>query len=192
MLCAVRSARVNSGVMPHRVAKLNCMANLILPEIAIVKLKTGMGQDYRAPNIVFSVDTHARHKNDYHLGPFFSDENGVVTITRELLEIYVEAELESGLMDYTHISDCYSLVEVRLWSENDLGKAIRGRQTWGLLKREKALWKSPEELIERFHNANNRNLVIAEGFSRIRDEWDGSKQEYAYDFYVTPKGNVAL
>jgi hypothetical protein len=84
------------------------------------------------------------------------------------------------------------LVEIRLWSENDLERAIRGRQTWGLLKREKTLWKSPEELIERFRNANNRNLVIAEGFSRIRDEWDGSRQEYAYDFYVTPKEKVAL
>jgi len=163
------------------------MASLILPEIASVKLKTGMGQDYHIPNIVFSVDTHARHKNDYHLGPFFSDENGVVTITRELLDTYAEAELESGLMDYASISDCYSLVEIRLWSDDDLERAIRGRQTWGLLKREKTLWESPEELIERFRNANNRSLVIAEGFSHIRDEWDGSRQEYAYDFHVTPK-----
>ncbi|HEX8179472.1 MAG TPA: hypothetical protein VF525_08010 [Pyrinomonadaceae bacterium] len=172
------------------------MSNLILPELATIKLKTlisqgkykpGLEQDYRLPNIVFSVDTHARRKNDYHLGPFFSDENGLVTITRELLDIYVEATLESGLMDYTHISDCYSLIEIRLWSDNDLERAIRGRRTWGLLKREKNLWKSPEELIERFRNANNRNLLIAEGFSHIRDEWDGSKQEFAYDFYVTPK-----
>ena len=125
-----------------------------------------MGQDYHIPNIVFSVDTHARHKNDYHLGPFFSDENGVVTITRELLDTYAEAELESGLMGYASISDCYSLVEIRLWSDDDLERAIRGRQTWGLLKREKTLWESPEELIERFRNANNRSLVIAEGFSR--------------------------
>jgi len=168
------------------------MANLILPEIATIKLKTGMGQDYRVSNIIFSVDTHARHKNDYHLGPFFSDENGVVTITRELLDIYVEAEVESGLMDYTHISDCYSLVEIRLWSENDMERGIRGRQLWGLLKREKTLWESPEELIEQFRKANNRNLVVTEGFSRIRDEWDGSRQQYAYDFYVTPKDDAAL
>jgi hypothetical protein len=57
----------------------------------------------------------------------------------------------------------------------------------GLLKREKTLWQSPEELIERFRNANNRALAISEGFSRIRDEWDGRKQEYGYDFYVTQK-----
>jgi hypothetical protein len=163
------------------------VTNLILPEIATVKLKTGMGQDYRVPNIVFSVETHARHKNDYHLGPFFSDDDGVVAITRELLDIYVEAELDSGLMDYTHISDCYSLIEIRLWSENDLEQAIKVRQLWGLLKREKTLWQSPEELIERFRNANNRALAISEGFSRIRDEWDGRKQEYGYDFYVTQK-----
>jgi hypothetical protein len=163
------------------------MTNLILPEIATVKLKTGMGEDYRVPNIVFSVDTHAWHKNDYRLGPFFSDDNGVVAITRELLDIYVQAELDSGLMDYTRISDCYSMMEIRLWAENDLEEAIKGRQLWGLLKREKTLWESPEELIERFRNANNRNLAIAEGFSRIRDEWDGSKREYAYDFFVTSK-----
>jgi hypothetical protein len=163
------------------------MTNLTLPEIATVRLKTGTGQDYRMPNIVFSVDTHARRRNDYHLGPFFSDESGVIAITRKLLDIYVEATLESGLMDYTPISDCYSLVEIRLWSENELERAIRGRQTWGLLKREKDLWKSPEELMERLRNANNRKLLIVEGFSRIRDEWDGSKQEYAYDYYVRPK-----
>ena len=163
------------------------MSNLILPNIATVKLKTGMGRDYRVPNVVFSVETHARHKNDYDLGPFFSDDHGVVSITREVLDIYVEAELDSGLMDYTHISDCYSLIEIRLWSENDLERAIKGRELWGLLKREKTLWESPEELIERFRNANNRNLAVAEGVSRIRDEWDGRKQEYAYDFYVTPK-----
>jgi len=168
------------------------MANLILPEVATVKLKTDMNQDYRVSNIIFSVDTHARHKNDYHLGPFFSDENGVVTITRELLDIYVEAELESGLMDYTHISDCYSLVEIRLWSEDDLERAIKGRQVWGLLKREKTLWESSEELIERFRKANNRNLVVPEGFNRIRDEWDGGRQKYTYDFHVTPKDSITL
>jgi hypothetical protein len=172
------------------------MSNLILPELATIKLKTltsqgkyqpALEQDYRVPNIVFSIDTHARHKNDYHLGPFFSDENGVVTITRELLDIQIEATLDSGLMDYTHISDCYSLIEIRLWSENDLERAIEGRRTWGLGKREKDLWKSPEELIDAFRAANNRNLVFVDGFSRIRDEWDGSKREYAYDFHVTSK-----
>jgi hypothetical protein len=172
------------------------MSYLILPELATIQLKTltsqgkyqpGLEQDYRVPNIVFSIDTHARRKNDYHLGPFFSDENGLVTITRELLDIYIEATLDSGLMDHTHISDCYALIEIRLWSENDLESAIEGRRTWGLLKREKDLWKSPEELIAAFRSANNRNLMIVDGFSRIRDEWDGTKQEYDYDFHVTLK-----
>jgi hypothetical protein len=172
------------------------MSNLILPQLATIKLKTDVSQKWYMPdvphryhvaNVVFSVDTHARSKNDYHLGPFFSDENGVVKITRELLDIYIEAELESGLMDYTHISDCYSLVEIRLWSEADLDRAIEGRKTWGLLGREKTLWKSLEGLIDKFHHAGNRNLSVIEGFNRVRDEWDGQQQEYSYEFYVNPK-----
>jgi hypothetical protein len=150
--------------------------------------KTALEQEYPFSNIAFTIHVFARHKNDYHLGPFFSDEHGVVTISKELLEISAEAERETGIMDYGSIDECYSLVEIRLCSENDLVRAISARQVWGLLGREASVWESKESLIERLKQAHNKSLIVQEGLGldRLRDEWKDGMRKCSYDFFVRP------
>ncbi|MBW3623910.1 MAG: hypothetical protein KY468_10935 [Armatimonadetes bacterium] len=167
------------------------MAHLIFPEKAIIRIFAAGAKGehpFRVPNVVFCVRTFARLKNDYKLAPFFSDSEGVVTITRELCEIYAAAELDTGLMDYRPISDCFPLVEIYYWSEEELERAIEGRKTWGLLSAERQLWSSVDELINKYRTTANRLLRSPiPGVNRIRDEWDGSKDFIEYKYYVNLK-----
>ena len=168
------------------------MSNLVLPESVRIKVLSWAGlvsaprdSALASHSIAFSVDTFARAKNDYHLGPFFS-RNGVLTITRFELERAAAVELEFGLMDYRSLSECYPLIEIRAWSAADIERAIARRQPE--LKRgrffsdrETEWWGSPAEYVQRLETSGNRNLDDPVWF-RIRDEWDGTKGECEYEY----------
>ena len=88
-------------------------------------------------------------------------------------------------MDYSDINDCFPLVEIQLWSDADIEKAIKGRQVWGLLRRETELWQNADELVALFRAAPNPHLGANP--VQLRDEWDGRKQEYEYQWRVFDK-----
>lgn len=79
--------------------------------------------------IAFSIRTFARSKNDYHLGPFFSDHTGVLALTRRQLELSAQAKLSSGLMDYASVHDGFPLIEISHFSADDIERAIIARKT---------------------------------------------------------------
>jgi hypothetical protein len=107
-------------------------------------------------------------KNDYFLGPFFSNENGEFEIDKNLLEISAEAELSTGIMDYRKINECSSLIEIRIISKEEIGNLLRGRELWGIIGREKEFYKTKEELLDKIKK-NNNNLVLPQS---LRVTWD--------------------
>jgi hypothetical protein len=166
------------------------VANLILPEMARIQLTAWEGTrevPIRLPNVIFCVRAFARRKNDYHLAPFFSNQDGIVLITKSICEIFAEAELETGIMDYSPISSCYSFVEIYPWNEQEVKNAIEGRKLWGIIRREKELWEFTDELIQRYKNSSNYKLRESVIRNVIRDEWDGNKQEYEYTYQISLK-----
>jgi hypothetical protein len=171
------------------------MTSLVLPERVRVRVLTWEGP-IQAPRerpvsrpIALEVHAFARAKNDFFLGPFFSDA-GVVTITKEALERSAAIHLDFGLMDYHALSECYSMVEIRALSAADVDRAIQARkaelkQGSFFSKHETEWWGSPKDLVGRLKESGNRDLKDP-GPIRVRDEWNGSKLDVEYEYRVPP------
>lgn len=166
------------------------MSNLCLPERVTVRLVTRSGEPYQCADILVGVRAIARRKNDFYLGPYPTNADGVSTFTKADLQADVEATYDSGLMDYCHITDCQPFVEIKLWSLDEISKAITARtETWtSLLKGEKVRWRSIDELVAVFRRALLATRPIS-GSSEphIRGEWNDSAAQYDYVIYVETK-----
>lgn len=161
------------------------MTNLILPQKVAIQLTDPTGKPLAIPDVLFEVHLFAQHKNDFDLGPYVSDSFGVVLITHDDLKHDIQATYSSGLMDYA-IGTCFSVVEITLLTPDDIQKRLKVRQTvWNLLlDGEEARWGSLNSLIDAYKRARNNQFQSWSVFPRIRDEWDGAKQEYLYFFPV--------
>jgi len=127
-------------------------------------------------------------KNDYHLGPFFSGENGVLTITRRQLQLAAAAELSSGLIDYDAIENAFPFVEIVHWSGYELERAIdaRSKRWTSLLDGEAKLYESMSELLRRLRASGNASLLPAhERTGRLRDEWNGTRPDRKHPYIVS-------
>jgi len=119
-------------------------------------------------NIIISIHLFALKKNDYYLGPFFSDINGEIEIDDNILSISAEAELQTGLMDYLNVNECSPLVEIHILSNEEIKNLIKGRLLWGIIGREREIYKSKEELLNRIQK-NNNSFVLPQS---LRVNWD--------------------
>jgi hypothetical protein len=163
------------------------MDNLILPVRVAIQLVDKNESPIRIPNVLFRITAFAPRKNDFHLQPFGSDDDGLVTITRKELEAGVADCYDEGLMDYAHIGECSPSVEIRLITDQELINAVEGRKIWRiLLKGERSRWNSLEQLLAFYKNANNRELLV--DHSRpMRAIWNTEVAEHSYKFVVVPK-----
>ena len=140
------------------------MDELRLPHKVTVHVLGADGQQFREPDILFCIDTKARRKNPYRLGPYATDESGTVLITRELLDAEVNATLDSGLMDYVRIESGYPDVVIRLYSQHELERAIDARtNAWrSLLNGEDRRWRTLDELIDLYRRSQNHRFKISD------------------------------
>ena len=145
---------------------------------------------YEGPPLAVIARTFARHKSDYHLGPFFS-EGDRIHITRAQLELSVDAHLDIALMGYVDIRDGFTLVEICHWSPLEVRSEIEARAAElergaFFYEREARLWGTPSEYVARLRSAGNLSLAppIRSGGSVIRDEWDGRQAHYEYVYWV--------
>ena len=172
------------------------MSNLVLPSSVRIHVLTWTGS-IQAPrdtpvisrSIAVSVQTFAHAKNDYHLGPFFS-ENGVINITLAELERAAALELDFGLMDYYPLAECFSLVEIRAWSAAQVNRALNARKTElergrFFSEHDTERWGTPAAYVRRLQECGNRDLKDPVWF-QVRDEWDGSKRAVEYEYRVPP------
>jgi hypothetical protein len=163
------------------------MNSLVLPNRVAIQLVDRDLLPLRLAGVLFQLRLFARRKNDFTLQPFASDGDGLVTISRKEIEAEIEANYDSGLMDYAHVSDCVPAVEVRLLSEEDIHHAVEARKIWKhLLAGERDRWNSMEQLLNIYRNANNVNL-LSDQSPTIRDDWDKAGAEYSYDCVVVPR-----
>lgn len=164
------------------------MKGLVLPLRAVIQLTDKSLLPLRLEGILFRLTFFAGRKNDFHLGPFSSDRDGLVTISRREMEAGVSDHYETGLMDYARLSECVPSVEIRLLAQDDIQRAIDVRKmTWtSLLPGERERWNSMEELLDAYKNARNKTLFCDQS-PPIRDDWDKAEAEYAYSFVVVPR-----
>jgi len=163
---------------------------LIFPDKVEIQLLDPDGQPYLVEDVTLIIRTFARYKNDYHLGPFFSNKRGLVTITKEALKAEVAESISYALMDYVDVNTCYPLISIYLIPQERVNLIIDRLQAGRITERELELWNSAEELMEKYKNSGNKDLRISDNDIGIRDEWDSSKDEYAYTIIVYPKSGA--
>jgi len=167
------------------------MNHLIFPERVTINVQLWSpsgATPYTGSPLAFGVRTFARVKNDHHLGPFFSGENGVLTITGRQLQLAAAAEMSTGIMDYDAIENAFPFVEIVHWSGAELERAIDARsKVWtSLLGGEVELYESMTELLSRLRASGNASLLPArERYGRLRDEWDGTLPDREYTYTVS-------
>jgi hypothetical protein len=171
------------------------VSHLVFPDRVTIRVgvwsPTGT-TPYSGASMAFETRTFAREKNDYLLGPFFSDESGILTITRRDLELSTQAELSSGLMDYASITNSYSFVAISHLSREGIARYVDSRtMTWTReLDGEKELYGSVAQLLDRLRSsANGQFRPATPAYGQLRDEWDGSRPIVEYDYRVSyPQG----
>lgn len=138
---------------------------------------------YRGAPIVLGVETYAREKGDYQLGPIFTDDRGHVELRRSDLECYAASARSSGLMEYADIEQAYTFVQIVHWSAEQIENAIRARtEAWtDLLEGEGALFGSVSSLVRRYREAGNAAFSPMH-WSPVRDEWDGGLAARRYKY----------
>ncbi len=166
------------------------MTKLVLPARLAIQVhvwRDGALGAYSDDPLVFGVRTYARVKNDYHLGPIFTDQKGSALVPRSQLDAYRRATLSSGLMDYAGLEDAFSFVQILHWSPEDVRRAIETRShVWNaLLDGEEELFGSIDALIARLREtANVRYVPPGAASGHLRDEWTNSTYEPAYDYTI--------
>ena len=165
------------------------MSKLILPDKIRVRLVKPRQLDLPVDNILLYIKTHASHKNDFELGPFVSDKDGIITISKSDLDNEVAATYDSGLMDYSSIDSNFSFVELRLYNQIEIDKLIESRtKAWKtLLKGETERWTSINHLVDTFKKSNNKLLLLYDSTRRIRADFDGTQKEYDFQLDIYKK-----
>jgi hypothetical protein len=152
---------------------------IVVPERVVLRLVDSDHKIFRLKNVLFNIHAYATtRRNDFKLGPFASDENGVVTITKADLLAEVDATYDSGLMDYDRFESCHVVVRIRAMDVSEVERALDSRtNVWReLLRGESQRWASIEDLRDLYRSATNK-LISAES---IRVRWDGKTSEYEY------------
>ncbi len=165
------------------------MASLILPDQVTIQLIDSDNCPVRIPNVLFRITAFARRKNDFQLQPFATDSEGLVSITKKELEAEATAHYDSGVMDYGHISACSPIVEIRMLTNEDIKRAVEARKIWAnLLAGERDRWKSLEELLTLYSNANNDRLrpSLPHESSSLCVSWNMPGITYSHRFVVAP------
>lgn len=144
---------------------------LQIPSLMRVSIVNPDGEPICVDGLALGVVCHATSRNDYRLGPFFTDENGNVELTRDMCEIAISAELASDLMGHSSIATCHPKVTVSIWTGDQVAMAVEGRRTWGLLGREKEVWRSADHLIEKLIASPNGDGILLERRSMTTVDW---------------------
>jgi hypothetical protein len=165
------------------------MAGVVFPELATIQLMTGertRSAPLRVAGLVFWVQLRAAFKNDYTLGPFVSDADGHVPISREACQAFVDANHDTGVMDYAGIGQCSTHVEIRHLSEEELRAAAQARRTtWTqLLAGEVRLFLAIADLIHLYDAAPNARFAPAR--EPLEAMWDGKVLRPRYEYFMHP------
>ena len=132
---------------------------MIFPNSLNIFLKNRInGEKLKIENVIISIHLFAKYRNDYHLGPFFSNEMGEYFLNSNILIASAEAELATGLMDYEDYHNCKDEAVIKILSVFEVSRLKNARKMWGILKDEKSLYESKEQLLSRIELSNNHKI----------------------------------
>ena len=114
----------------------------------------------------------------------------MVTIPPELLRGAIDAELDSGVMDYSDIESSYPDVKISPLSKAGVARVIECRtNAWrALLKGEDQRWESIDDLIDFYRRSQNHMFNIPVDPtppSSIVGMWTESGKEHRYHVTLT-------
>ena len=120
-----------------------------------IQIVNNNGLPENISEIAIRIHVFARKQNDYLLGPYFSNDEGIIEISKEEIEYEIQATLDSGLMDYFPIEDALTMAKIYPYSSMEIEKMIKTRKnSWRmLLKGEDKRWKTIRELINKLENS---------------------------------------
>jgi hypothetical protein len=150
---------------------------LQLPELTQIQLLNSTGAPLNMSGVIVFIKASARRKNDYYLGPYWSNSDGMIEIREEDLLFEIDSTHDSGLMDYAGINQCHPDVRIEVQNRNDIERIVHCRRTaWkALLKGEKKRFQSMEAMISIYENSANTGFEFSEEERSIEAVWDGSK-----------------
>jgi hypothetical protein len=115
-------------------ARTDCLK---IPDRVLVQLVDSENKPVHLAGVVFEIHLFATRKNDFQLAPFVSDLGGTVTIGAAQMNALVLSEYDSGLMDHVAVEMCSTRIEIRLWSELQVNRALEAREkVWQSLLKE--------------------------------------------------------
>src|SRR5690606_1309964 len=109
---------------------------LRIPSVTRISIVDRRGAPLRVDGVVLGLTCRATERNDFVLGPFFSDCDGRFELDRDRIEIAVAAQIASDCMGHAPIATCEPRVRARLWTGEETARAAEARKLWGLVGRE--------------------------------------------------------
>jgi len=102
------------------------------------------------PNLVIFIKLFATRKNDYYFMPEFSDENGIIVITKEWLNKEINKKASLFIMDYaSSLETCYPKIELKILDDDAVKRAIKAMNLY-----KRALGTKQED-IDKLAKVNN-------------------------------------
>ena len=107
-----------------------------------------------AVNVAFLLTLYAHRKNNYSVGPFVSDNQGVVAISKEDCLKSIDASQQLALMDYaSSLTECLPKISIELMSPENLEYFIENsRKFRDIYSR---YWDCSEETLGRLEACDN-------------------------------------
>lgn len=167
------------------------MENLIVPEHIEIQLTDLSEKPIKVENLAIYIKTKARRKNDFRLGPYFSDKNGLIEISKIDFMNEVNATYDSGLMDYSSIETNFPEVEIIPYTKVEIEGMINSRTNiWtSLLNGENERWNSINVLIENLKKSENQN-IDTEKCEMLLSSFDGTQSEFNLKMKIKTKPNT--
>ena len=150
--------------------------DLQLPELTKIQLLDTTSSPLRLSGVIVFIKASARRKNNYSLGPYWSNSDGLIEIRKEDLLSEVDSTHDSGLMDYAGINQCYPNVRIEIQNKSDIERITHCRKTaWkNLLRGEKERFQSMEEMISVYESSPNAGFELKDEDRVSEVVWDGS------------------
>lgn len=120
--------------------------------IKVIALKKESGDP--AEGLAIMINLKMQFKNNYSIGPKFTNESGTVMFSQSEIIEEMEATKEGSPMDYIGgIESCKS-IEAVVMGHAAIGRFVKARKIWGAAS---SRWRLSAEVIQALQHAINQS-----------------------------------
>ena len=142
---------------------------MTLPPVIEIKVDCPEGCDLLG--LIFQMRVTAGTKNLYYIYFPKTSADGTARLTAEDFRGQFTDHWEMGLMDYNGtVETAGDLVGIELFDPRQMEKESGQLSHWPLLKHERTVWKSRQEMIDYFLSCRNGEFYFFEQSARIPSE----------------------